>query len=114
MVVYTVEQIRAIKREALDAAANVAAELEKELDAKSFYGSCGFAWLSILNIKGNTKLGRNMKAAGIPRAYDGSLQIWNPSGSASQSIDVKEAGAYAAAIIFKKYGFQAHADSRLD
>ena len=114
MVIYTVEQIRAIKREALDAAAKAANELEKELDAKSFYGSCGFAWLSILNIKGNTKLGKNMKEAGITRGWDKSLQIWNPSGSASQSIDIKEAGAYAAAIVFKKYGFAAYAGSRLD
>ena len=76
--------------------------------------ACGFAWVNIWNIKGNTKLGRAMKAAGFRKSYDGAWQIWNPSGLHCQNVDAKEAGAYAAAEVFKKYGFTAYAGSRLD
>ena len=48
------------------------------------------------------------------KSYDGAWQIWNPSGLHCQNVDAKEAGAYAAAEVFKKYGFTAYAGSRLD
>jgi len=70
--------------------------------------------VNIYNIKGNTKLGRAMKAAGYKKSYDGAWQIWNPSGLHCQNVDTKEVGAYAAAEVFKKYGFTAYAGSRLD
>lgn len=75
---------------------------------------CGFAWVNIYGIKGNTKLGKRFKAAGVERSYDGSLQIYNPSGHHGQSMDVKEQGAYAAAKVFEKYGFRCYAGSRAD
>ena len=75
---------------------------------------CGFAWINIYGIKGNTKLGKRFKAAGVERSYDGSLQIYNPSGHRGQSMDVKEAGAEAAARVFTKYGFKCYAGSRAD
>ena len=75
---------------------------------------CGFAWINIYGIKGNTKLGKRFKAAGVERSYDGSLQIYNPSGHRGQSMDVKEAGAEAAANVFTKYGFKCYAGSRAD
>ena len=75
---------------------------------------CGFAWINIYGIKGNTKLGKRFKAAGVERSYDGSLQIYNPSGHRGQSMDVKEAGAEAAAQVFTKYGFKCYAGSRAD
>jgi hypothetical protein len=112
---YTLDQIIAIKQEAIQAAQQAAEKEESKYDNNSnFYGLCGFAWLSIHGIKGNTKLGKIMAKAGITRAYDKTLQIWNPSGSHTQNVNVKEIGAQAAAIVFRKYGFSAYAGSRLD
>ncbi len=76
--------------------------------------ACGFAWVNIHGIKGNTKLGRAMKAAGIRQDYTKAFQLWNPSGLPVQNIDCKEAGAEACAKVLQKYGFQAYAGSRLD
>ena len=75
---------------------------------------CGFAWTSIYGVKGNTKLGRALKQAGIEQAWDKSFQIWNPSGLGTQSMSVKEAGAQACADVFRKYGFTAYMGSRAD
>ena len=75
--------------------------------------NCGFAWVQTF-VKGNTKLGRAMKAAGIEKSYTGSHQIYNPSGVNVQNVDVKEAGAEAAAKVFESFGFKAYAGSRLD
>ena len=76
--------------------------------------ACGFAWVNIYGIKGNTKLGRAMKAAGFRKSYDGAWQIWNPSKFPCQNVDTLEAGAIAAQNVFRKYGFTAYAGSRLD
>lgn len=82
-------------------------------------GSCGFAWVNIYkydgkDIKGNTKIGRALKAAGVEQDYRRKFQIWNPSGYPVQNIDTLEAGARAAAEVFKRYGFEAYMGSRLD
>ena len=80
---------------------------------------CGFAWVNIYEfdgkkIKGNTRIGRALNAAGIDQDYTRTFQIWNPSGVSTQSVDAKEAGARAAAEVFNKYGFTAYPGSRLD
>jgi hypothetical protein len=75
---------------------------------------CGFAWVNIYKIKGNTKLGRAMKQAGYTKDYTGAYQIYNPAGYGGQSMDVKEAGARAAALVFEQYGFTAYAGGRAD
>ena len=111
---YTQEKINQIVWLAKHEAAHAATQyfLEKLNGQDQF--ACGFAWVDILGIKGNTKLGRAMKAAGFKKSWDGAWQIWNPSGLHCQNVDAKEAGAYAAAEVFKKYGFTAYAGSRLD
>lgn len=81
--------------------------------------ACGFAWVNIwehngVKLKGNTKLGKMLKAAGVRQDYTKAFQIWNPSGLSVQNVDCKEVGAQAAADVFKKYGFTAYAGSRLD
>ena len=78
------------------------------------WGACGFAWVNIWGIKGNTKLGRAMKAAGIEKDYSGAHSIWNPSKYPTQNVSTLEAGAQAAAKVFKDAGFTAYAGSRLD
>lgn len=112
---YTVEQIRNIVLEAKLEARKAADEFfQTKLNGEDKY-SCGFAWVDIYGIKGNTKLGKAMKAAGIERSdYKKCFSIWNPSEHNAQNIDTKEAGAYAAQKVFEKYGFRAYAGSRLD
>jgi hypothetical protein len=87
---------------------------------------CGFAWVTVypkFEHKGNTRLGRAergefntvMTGLGARLDYTGrAYQIWNPSGWAGQSMDAKEAGATAAALVLRKYGFTAYAESRAD
>ncbi len=111
---YTQEQINEIVEEA-KTAAYIAADafFKDKLGGRDQY-ACGFAWVDIFGIKGNTRIGRYLKAAGLRKSYRGSLQIWNPAGLGVQNIDTLEAGAEAAAKVFEKYGFRAYAGSRLD
>ena len=111
---YTAEEIRAIVAEAKAEARKAADEFfQTKLGGQDQY-ACGFAWVNIFGIKGNTKLGRAMKEAGIRQDYSKAFTIWNPSEHGAQNIDTKEAGASAAAKVFEKYGFRAYAGSRLD
>ena len=76
--------------------------------------ACGFAWTNIYKIKGNTKIGKMLKAAGLRQDYTKAFQLWNPSKMPVQSMGILEAGADAAAQVFRKYGFEAYAGSRMD
>ena len=80
---------------------------------------CGYAWVYInkhngIAIKGNTKLGRAMKAAGVEQDYTRAFRIHDPSGWGGQSMDVKQAGAQAAVKVFVSYGFEASAGGHAD
>ena len=111
---YTVEQVKAIVAEAKTEARRAADKyFQTQLGGVDQY-ACGFAWVNLYGIKGNTKLGRTLKAAGIKQDYTKAFSIWNPSEHGAQNIDTKEAGARAAAKVFEKYGFRAFAGSRLD
>ena len=110
---YTVEDIKRIVEEACDAAYKAASVYENDV-MQGGWGACGFAWVNIYGVKGNTKIGRRMKQAGVGRDYTGALQIWNPSKYPTQNVDTLEAGARAAAKVFERYGFTAYAGSRLD
>jgi len=112
---YTAEQIKDIVAEAKAEASKAAeAYFQKELGGVDQY-ACGFGWLEIYGIRGNTKLGKAFKAAGVEKNYNGAFSIWNPSGHGAQNIDVKYEGARAAQKVFEKYGFtRAFACSRLD
>jgi hypothetical protein len=115
----TQAQIEAAIREAKEAAYE-AADNYFRTKMNGYDGlACGFAWVNIwehngVKIKGNTKIGRMLKAAGVRQDYTKAFQIWNPSGLSVQNVDCKEIGAQAAADVFKKYGFTAYAGSRLD
>ena len=78
------------------------------------WGACGFAWVNIWGVKGNSKLGRKLKAAGVPQDYTRAFSIWNQGGYGGQNIAIKEAGAQAYATVLKGYSFDATAGSRLD
>jgi hypothetical protein len=108
------EMVPQIVAEAQQAAQVAAAKFFQErLGGKDQY-ACGFAWVSIYGVKGNTKLGKALAALGISKSYSGGLQMWNPSKMMVQNVDTLEAGADAAAAVFKKYGFTAYSGSRLD
>ncbi len=117
---YTVEELKNIVAEARAAARQAAQDFVADWTEKTggnAYGEpmyCGFAWTNIYRVKGNTKLGRALVAAGVRQSYDRSFQLYNPSGWPGQSMDVKEAGARAAALVLRKYGFEAYAGSRAD
>ena len=76
-------------------------------------GYCGFAWVHVSE-KASTKLGRALKAVGFKPAYGGGLQLWNPGGSFTQSMDIKETGAQAYAETLRKFGIDAYMSSRAD
>ena len=108
---YTQEQVNAMVAEAYEAANKAAREalaLHGDRDA------CGFAWVNIYKIKGNTKIGKMLKAAGVRQDYTRAFQIWNPAKLGVQSVGILEEGARAAAEVFRKAGFEAYAGSRLD
>ena len=108
---YTVEDLKTIKAAALQHAQDAA---EAFIEQHGELGYCGFAWVNIYNIKGSTKLGKRMKAAGFEKDYTGAYSIWNPSGLGTQCMSTKEAGAQACAKVFKAAGFTAYAGSRAD
>lgn len=111
---YTAEQVAEIVKEA-QAAAYAAADFffKDQLGGVDQF-ACGFAWVTIHGVKGNTKVGKALIANDVRPAYGGGLQLWNPSKYGCQNVDTLEAGANAAAQVFRNYGFEAFAGSRLD
>lgn len=108
------EDIRALLATAFDAAraATNAYLFAHPLD----WYPCGFAWV---NIDGRSPVVRALKKyypeqqrghKGYPKGWD----VWNPSGSSTQSMDAKEAGARAFADVLTRAGFPASARSRMD
>ena len=77
--------------------------------------ACGFAWVSAY-VKGNTRLGKSFKALGFKKDYGSAYELWNPSGIAVQSVDIKEVGARAYVNVVHKYlpHVNLFANSRLD
>ena len=114
MVAFTQEQVNEIVAEAKTAAGQAARKFFQERLQGRDQFACGFAWVNIYGVKGNTKVGKMLKAAGVGQDYTRAFQLWNPSGMGVQNVDTLEAGAEAAAEVFKKYGFEAYAGSRLD
>jgi len=112
----TQAQVEAIVQDAMTTAQEAAKR------ALAQYGDrdcCGFAWVNIWEhngkkIRANSKLGRALIAAGVRKDYTGAYCLWNPSKLGVQSVGILEAGAYAAAEVFKLAGFKAYAGSRLD
>ena len=112
---FTKEQVLSFvagaKQEAYQAAAKF---FQERLGGRDQY-ACGFAWVTVYKVRGNTKLGMALKEAGFRPAYGGGLQLWNPSGMGVQNVDTLEAGAEAAAEYLRTaLGVEAYAGSRLD
>lgn len=111
---FTQDQINNIVRQARHEAAHAATRFFQERLGGQDQYACGFAWVNIYGVKGNTRLGKMLKAAGLRRDYTKAFQLWNPSGMGVQNVDTLEEGARAAARVFERHGFRAYAGSRLD
>ena len=76
---------------------------------------CGFAWVEI-KADGRSKIAKDLKKIGFEKSWQsGRLYLWNPSGFASQSVDVLEAGANEyARVMQESTGLNFYAQSRLD
>lgn len=93
-----------------------AAAQQAEADFRARHGEpgyCGFAWV-VVREKASTKLGRALKGVGFRKEYGGGLSLWNPGGSFTQSMDIKEAGAQAYADVLRQHGIDAYMSSRAD
>ena len=110
---YTVEELQYILAVAEQYAYSAAEQYERDV-LQGRMDACGFAWTNIAGIKGNTRVGRALTKAGIRKDYTRTYQIWNPSNYPTQNISTLEAGARAAADVFKSYGFDAYPGSRMD
>ena len=108
---YSIQELKDLMVTAKTAANDAAT---KHIEQHGEHAYCGFAWVDIHGIKGNTKLGKRMKAAGYEKDYSGAYSIWNPSSLGTQCMSTKEEGAQAAAKVFKACGFTAYAGSRAD
>lgn len=112
----TQEMVNAIVEDAMASAREAA---RRALAQHGDHDACGFAWVNVWDYEGkkiraNSKLGKALIAAGVRKDYTGAYCLWNPSKAAVQSVGILEAGAYAAAEVFKLHGFTAYAGSRLD
>lgn len=85
---------------------------------RSRYGEpmyCGFAWVHIDDardpfVKYFRSKFPDAGHHGHPKGWD----IWNPGGSYTQSMEVKEQGAEAFAKVLRDAGINAYAQSRAD
>ena len=75
---------------------------------------CGFAWVKVVGIKLNSKVGKVFAEMGFRKSFSGGIDIWNPSGLNVQNVDTKEAGTEEFAAVLRKYGYTAYSGSRLD
>lgn len=108
----------------MSAADNIVAEARQaarnaEADFRSRYGEpmyCGFAWVEVYVDRTNSVQAKELIAAGFKKdcCKAKCLSMWNPGGSGTQSMDIKEAGADAFAKVMRQYGYRAYACSRAD
>ena len=76
---------------------------------------CGFGWVDVYVSRTNSKEAKELIAAGFRKDWKPKcLSMWDPAGVPTQSISVKEAGAYAMAKVLSDAGLNAYAGSRLD
>lgn len=104
--------IAEIHNEATQAAEKAAKALYDRMGGDKMM--CGFAWVTLYDVKLSTRLGKEFAAVGFRKAYGKGLELWNPSRSNVQNIDIKEEGANAYAEVFRDHGYSMYAGSRLD
>lgn len=76
---------------------------------------CGFGWVEVYVDRTNSKQAKELLSAGFKKDYKPRcLTVWNPGGSHTQSMAIKEAGATAFAEVLTQAGLKAYACSRPD
>ena len=74
---------------------------------------CGFAWVYFPSAR--TQFVNWCKKNDVgSKHWQKGWQIWNPTGTGTQSMDIKEAGSHAFAEVLKSYGIECRAQSRAD
>ncbi len=78
-------------------------------------GLCGFAWVNVYADRRKPQ-GKEMKAAGVSwDDYEKAFRVSSYDlGADGQMVERKEAACQAAAEVFRQYGYEAYASSRLD
>ena len=77
--------------------------------------ACGFGWVEVYVDRTNSKQAQELIKAGFRKDYKPKcLTYWDPAGVPTQSISVKEAGAYAYATYLEALGLKAYGCSRMD
>lgn len=105
------KELEAIVNQAFQAAREAEAEFKAQHGEPQW--PCGFAWVTVT--PGNSKVANYLKKQGLARkAYSGGVSVWNPGGSFTQNMDIKEQGARAFADVLRAHGYDAYADSRMD
>ena len=111
---YTAQDIAAIVAQAESAARKACEDyIDNKLGGQDSF-PCGFAWVEIMNIRSNSKVGRAFSLLGISKLTGKFLYWHNPGGVPVQNVDAKMAGAVAAKRVLEGYGFDAYAVDRLD
>ena len=108
---YTKTGALMLHQEAISAAQQAEADF-REKHGEPWY--CGFAWVKIT--PATSSFARQLRKAGVVDhvAWNGGYDIWNPGGSGTQSMDIKEQGAVAYAGVLQEAGIKAYAQSRAD
>ena len=102
----------AIILEAIQAAKFAEAEFRAKHGEPAY---CGFAWVEVYVHRTNSKEAKELIKHGFRKDYKPKcLTVWNPGGSSTQSMDIKEAGANAYAEVLRKAGLNASACLRAD
>lgn len=88
----TLDEIRIVVRDALEACREAAQDHDNQLGAEQSRGlDCGFAW--VVCKPGNGTLARVLKEFGADKHHAGGVSLWNPAKLSTQSIGPKETGA---------------------
>lgn len=105
--------IATIVKQAREAAIKAEAEF-RAIHGETMY--CGFAWVNVYVTRTNSPEAKEFIAAGFGKDSTKAkcLSLWNPGGSNTQSMDIKEIGAMAFAKVLRNAGFRAYAQSRAD
>jgi len=115
MKAFTPEEVKAIVRRAEQAAFEAGAAFFSTKMGNRDRGAVGFAWSTVYDVKGSTKLGKALTAAGFRKAYSGGLEFWMPGRQPCQSIDVHEIAADAfTKVIRDELEVTCYSGSRMD
>lgn len=115
MKTFTAEEVKSIVARAEQAAFAAGSAYFNGKLGGTDRGAVGFAWSTVYNVKGSTKLGKALTAAGFRKAYEGGLQFWMPGRQPCQSIDVHEIAADAfTKVIREELEVKCYSGSRMD